>query len=165
MAIVRSSEQKNNRRIFGFRAWHHGLNKMVAVKSCDFEDLDGNAELIFRESGIPFSAKMHELVLLQDTNMSDKDGVVVYEGDIVIARVMNALGSSEEVVAEVVFDEDNWGYNLSFDVYSGLPLTGEMKVMKIIGNVFEGIDEDLLQSIHEEKKREQRSSEGRGGAE
>lgn len=129
---------------------------MVTVKSCDFSDLDGMAELFVDQTGLPLSAKMNELVLFQDTNMSDTDGLVVYEGDIVVADVMNLLGSYERLIAEVIFDETNWGYNLDFAKYSGLPLTGEMHVIKVVGNVFEGPNDQLVKQAYEWKDRDEK---------
>lgn len=156
MPIIRASADHKHQRVFGFKAWHHGLNRMVIVKSCDFTDLNAMAELIAPLTGLPLRAKMKDLVLLQDTNMVDINGEDVFEGDLVTAKVMNVLGSSEQVVAEVVFDDENWGYNLKFDEFSGLPLTGEMRIHEIVGNVFEGLEKIPVKNTHEQEKRNEK---------
>lgn len=151
MAIVRVSPNRRNKRVLAFRAWHYRLEKMVKVNTADFDNLDGDAEVAPIGKGKPFKAKMHELVLLQDTNFSDAEGDVVYEGDIVYVRLQNLFGSWEETVAEVVFDDESWGYSLDMVEHSGLPGSGGMEIIRVIGNVYNGVDNNLLIEAYEKE--------------
>lgn len=153
MPIVRASADNQIKRVLGFRAWHRKFHQMGMVKSCDFTDLDAEAQIQMTPSGPIVKAKMQDIVLLQDTNMTDAEGTVVFEGDLVVADVENALGSYERIIAEVIFDETAWGYGLDFDKYSGLPLTGEMAIVRVVGNVFEGPNDQLVKEVHEQKNR------------
>lgn len=151
MPLVRVS-QADDKRVFDFKAWHAGLDRMVKVKTCNFASLDGEAELVIPDTGVSFKAKMRELVLLQDTNLASRDNTPVFEGDVVQALVMNIFGSWEEVVGEVFFDDGEWGYSITPVSASALPLTGDLQILAVVGNVFEGIDETKLIDPYEQEE-------------
>lgn len=152
MAILRISADQKNKRIIGFRAWHRGLRQMVHVRSCNFDIADEQAEIITPFSQTTSIAQMKELVLLQDTNSYAADGRHVYEGDIIVVELENQFGSFERCIGEVAFDEVIWGYNVKLFSGSGLPLTGRINVLDIIGNVFQGIDESKQKEYGEQKR-------------
>lgn len=148
MPLTRVSPDKKFRRDIAFRAWHSKLKKMLSVRSCNFDDMEAEADVAEINSTVFFRARMGDLVLLQDVNLATVGGDVVYEGDIVIAQVQNVFGSFEDAIGEVIYDDATWGYSLKFYAHSGLP-TGEMlKILNIIGNVYEGITKIPKKKTH-----------------
>lgn len=141
MTYVRRSTDGKHTRTIGFRAWHRGLRQMVHVSSANFDSMTEPAVIVLPGNPVAERAQMKELVLLQDTNSFDASGHPVFEGDIIVVELQNQFGSMERAIGEVIFDPVQWGYNVKLYAGSGLPLTGQINVLDIIGNVFQGIDE------------------------
>lgn len=154
MPYTRLSTDGKYRRTIGFRAWHRGLRQMVHVSQCNFDSMSAPALIVQPGSLIAEQAQMKELVLLQDTNSHAADGSPVYEGDIIVVVLENQFGSLERAIGEVVFDETQWGYNVKLYSGSGLPLTGKITVLDIIGNVFQGINDKKRKAYAKQKSPE-----------
>ena len=137
MSLVRNAVEKNQLRSFGFRAFHQGLQKLVNVHELNFENLDREASVSLPGSPLVFRAVMRDLVLLEDTSRKDKNDLPIYEGDRVKAKVQNEFGSWEMLEGTVLFDDNKWGFAISFEQGSRLGLSGAVDEVEIIGNMFE----------------------------
>lgn len=65
--------------ILKFRAWDKNTNDMVDVKTIDLEK-DGSIGCIVDYNGI--NLDVSECILMQSTGLKDKNGVEIFEGDV-----------------------------------------------------------------------------------
>lgn len=119
-------------RIIKFRAWDKKGKKMFKVMSIDWEDI-GQMVKDFENKPYFFD----NVVLLQFTGLKDKNGIEIYEGDIVRYKTVSKKWSYGDIRFDnggFIFIYKNGGYE---DLRSELG-----KSFEVIGNVFE--NKDLL---------------------
>lgn len=145
MALLRDFPDQGLSRRMGYRAWHHGINKLVDVRSCSFESTGGEALVALpNQPKIAFRAYMRDLVLLEDTGRDDVKGNPIFEGDIVRASLQNEFGSFQIKEGPVFFDADKWGFLVEFDLDESIDITGIVVDAEVIGNIFETHAEPIL---------------------
>ncbi|EGO6507336.1 YopX family protein [Enterococcus faecalis] len=137
-----------------FRAWDKNTNDMVDVKTIDLEK-DGSIGCIVDYNGI--NLDVSECVLMQSTGLKDKNGVEIFEGDVV--KVTDGE-SEEDSYISIVKNYSNEGYP-AFDIeypptyhYDSNVLSAIMcnvfETIEVIGNVYE--DGDLLNDSEDTKR-------------
>ena len=117
------------KRKITFRAWHKLAHKMVSIDMLDFA-LDAYRAKAGKSLG---SGHLADIELMQNTDLKDRDGQPIYEGDI----VMSGLGGN---IGEVLFGgyafriksiTGQWGGELRMFEFNGL---------KVIGNIYENAE-------------------------
>ncbi len=120
-----------------FRAWLKKHLKLVNVKRIDFEaqeivydEIDFEYEDVIREK----TALFKDISLLEYTGLKDKNGVKIFEGDIV------RCGCE---ICTIVWDEPYVTYAVNFKEDGNTNLGDfESKYLEVIGNIYE--NKDLL---------------------
>lgn len=124
-----------------FRAWDSYDEKMVAVLSIDFENKVAYVE---QENGDRYDIHFDNLKFMQSTGLKDKNGVEIFEGDIV--KVSNHPFQKKEDSPGIEIDGNyfiNWSEH-SLTWLAGDLLLHQLKpYIEVIGNIYE--DKELLE--------------------
>lgn len=115
-----------------FRAWLKKHLKLVNVKRIDFEaqeivydEIDFEYEDVIREK----TALFKDISLLEYTGLKDKNGVKIFEGDIV---------RCDDEICTIVWDEQYLTYAVNFKEDGNTNLGDfDSKDLEVIGNIYE----------------------------
>lgn len=137
-----------------FRVWDKNTEDVVYVKTIDLEK-DGSIGCIVDYNGI--NLDMTECVIMQSTGLKDKNGVDIFEGDILKIIEVTNEGISEYITDVIwedcsfVFKSDGVDYYDSFlGSFSGDPnKTYPLFELLVIGNVWD--NPELLESVQNER--------------
>lgn len=131
-----------------FRAWHKELKMMFEVLAID---------LFNKAVSVKFDKEHYrhysfdDIILMQSTGLKDKNGVEIFEGNIVKScRLVD--GHIYEYVGQVKFVAFSWNvvdkkqtYDPFYNYIDGYP--DEIWEIEVIGNIYE--NHELLESVEE----------------
>lgn len=113
-----------------FRAWVFG--EMFEVRKIDF------VEEFFTRVGKPGAIGTDVIDLMQYTGLKDKNGVEIYEGDVVKGN--DTLFTARYEVAEVYYDKQHTQFRARVDYHTFLLRDYLGDVVEVIGNIYENPD-------------------------
>ena len=116
-----------------FRAWDKVNEEMLNV---DIIDLFLEEIRVLKDDGTVFAMKFRNIELMQSTGLKDRNGVEIYEGDIVkplgFARWIGMVAYSKENAAYILDDHNN-----DFRKGENIYLSEFAEGLEIIGNIYE----------------------------
>lgn len=124
-----------------FRAWHKELKMMFEVLAIDFFNKAVTVKFDKEHYRI---YSFDDIILMQSTGLFDKNGVEIFESDI-IRHTDFYLNS--ETIDKVYFKEGSFMYNVVVDKYNYDVTIGkilENSIVEVIGNVYQ--TPDLLET-------------------
>jgi len=120
-------------RVFKFRIWDKGQKEFIYKHAAMFLNLEGKV-VNYKRRELPEVVDIPEhLIFQQFTGLKDKNGVDIYEGDLV-----EFYSNSHKRTFEVMFGE----YDGDIDRHCGWNFSGMSFVrdVTVVGNVFETPD-------------------------
>ncbi|HEM9623148.1 TPA: hypothetical protein U3L59_001029 [Streptococcus agalactiae] len=123
-----------------FRAWSKKFERMYDVTIIDFEN--GDVGLKDEHGGVAIG-DIKQLILMQSTGMFDKNGVEIFDGDIVLTtRLIDYTYKNFKGVVKML--EGRWLIDTGKDAVG---LWTEVDENEAIGNIYQ--NSDLLESVEE----------------
>jgi len=111
-----------------FRAWHLPTKKMFEVYSlCPNAVFENSMDGVHTSATLP--AEREDCVLQQFTSLKDKNGVDIYEGDIVKTNYGK--------MGVVKFHKERASFIINDNEHFNCQLFQEMPYLEIIGNIYE----------------------------
>ena len=126
-----------------FRAWDKYTEEMWNVETLHIEDeyVDLFKTNIYEKPLENPWAKISDVILMQYTGLKDKNGVEIYEGDIVSMVVVE---DKAEYSGDVVFESGCFCLNISLDgteyKVTALEWKETKTIITVIGNIYQNSD-------------------------
>ncbi len=117
-----------------FRAWDKENKKMIDVDILNWN----NGEVDFIGDGITFILKANDIVLMQSTGLTDKNGKEIFEGDIVkVTDGDERTNFPDGGIGTICGLDEIFMWYIDGQVHNGLFDISQEYYIEVIGNIYE----------------------------
>lgn len=117
-----------------FRAWNKENKKMIDVDILNWN----NGEVDFIGDGITFILKANDIVLMQSTGLTDKNGKEIFEGDIVkVTDGDERTNFPDGGIGTICGLDEIFMWYIDGQVHNGLFDISQEYYIEVIGNIYE----------------------------
>ena len=117
-----------------FRAWDKENKKMIDVDILNWN----NGEVDFIGDGITFILKANDIVLMQSTGLTDKNGKEIFEGDIVkVTDGDERINFPDGGIGTICGLDEIFMWYIDGQVHNGLFDISQEYYIEVIGNIYE----------------------------
>ena len=122
-----------------FRAWNIKEERMIQNIQQEYDggEEDCFAQFIEQEASHGRSGEKGKYHVMQYTGLKDKNGVEIYEGDIVRSGFSTAVVEWDDDIDQDFYWGNACGFRFNFDPETGGKIS---QGYEVIGNIFEGVD-------------------------
>lgn len=117
-----------------YRAWDKENKKMIDVDILNWN----NGEVDFIGDGITFILKANDIVLMQSTGLTDKNGKEIFEGDIVkVTDGDERTNFPDGGIGTICGLDEIFMWYIDGQVHNGLFDISQEYYIEVIGNIYE----------------------------